>query len=212
MPTLNVWMNGEHVGEWSTLRTRTSVFHYAESWIRSAYARPLSISLPITADRELRGAVVENYFDNLLPDSAELRRRMRAHYRARSLNPFDLLSAAGRDCVGAVQLLEPDQEPIGWNRVEATRLLDVDVAELLRGIAQPEFGPNAETDDFRISIAGAQEKTALLRYAGAWHLPKNATPTTHILKLPLGLIGGARVDMSHSVENEWLCAQLLREL
>ncbi|HEU4602049.1 MAG TPA: type II toxin-antitoxin system HipA family toxin [Steroidobacteraceae bacterium] len=213
MAVLNVWMNGEHVGQWSTLRTGTSVFRYSESWTQSAYSRPLSVSLPITADRELRGSVVENYFDNLLPDSVELRRRMRSHYGARSLSPFDLLAAAGRDCVGAVQLLEPKQEPLGWNRIEANRLSEADVAELLRGVGAPVLGVHrADTQDFRISIAGAQEKTALLHYSGAWHIPKNSTPTTHILKLPLGLIGGARVDMTHSVENEWLCAQFLREL
>jgi serine/threonine-protein kinase HipA len=44
---------------------------------------------------------------------------------------------------------------------------------------------------------------------GQWYLPRGATPTTHILKLPLGLIGGMKLDMRHSVENEWLCAQIL---
>jgi hypothetical protein len=33
------------------------------------------------------------------------------------------------------------------------------------------------------------------------------------LRLPLGLVGGSRrVDLTDSVENEWLCAQILREL
>ncbi|GAP36396.1 HipA protein [Piscinibacter sakaiensis] len=44
---------------------------------------------------------------------------------------------------------------------------------------------------------------------GRWYLPRGATPTTHILKLPLGLIGGMKLDMRHSVENEWLCARIL---
>ncbi len=66
-------------------------------------------------------------------------------------------------------------------------------------------------DDFRISIAGAQEKTALLSMGGAWYRPHGATPTTHILKLPLGIVGNFRGDFSDSVENEWLCVQLLRE-
>jgi serine/threonine protein kinase HipA of HipAB toxin-antitoxin module len=47
---------------------------------------------------------------------------------------------------------------------------------------------------------------------GRWCRPLGATPTTHILKLPLGLVGGRRLDLSHSVHNEWLCAQLLREM
>jgi serine/threonine-protein kinase HipA len=37
-----------------------------------------------------------------------------------------------------------------------------------------------------------------------------STPTTHILKLPLGLVGNLQADMADSVENEWLCAELLR--
>jgi serine/threonine protein kinase HipA of HipAB toxin-antitoxin module len=44
-----------------------------------------------------------------------------------------------------------------------------------------------------------------------WYRPHGATPTTHILKLPLGLVGNFRGDLSDSVENEWLCAQLMRE-
>ena len=58
--------------------------------------------------------------------------------------------------------------------------------------------------DFRITIAGAQEKTALLKYGGSWRMPKGATPTTHILKLPLGIVGNQRADLRDSVENEWL--------
>jgi serine/threonine-protein kinase HipA len=72
-------------------------------------------------------------------------------------------------------------------------------------------GPaTAEEDELRISIAGAQEKTALTWHEGRWCRPHGATPTTHILKLPLGLVGGRRMDMRTSLENEWLCAELLR--
>ena len=42
--------------------------------------------------------------------------------------------------------------------------------------------------------------------------PMGATPTTHIFKLPLGLVGNRQADMRSSVENEWLCAQILRAL
>ena len=69
-----------------------------------------------------------------------------------------------------------------------------------------------EEDDLRIAIAGAQEKTALLRMGGKWYRPMGTTPTTHILKLPLGRVGNMRADMTDSVENEWLCGQLMNEL
>jgi serine/threonine-protein kinase HipA len=45
---------------------------------------------------------------------------------------------------------------------------------------------------------------------GQWCMPQGATPTTHILKLPLGLVGGMGLDLRESVENEWLCAQILK--
>lgn len=59
------------------------------------------------------------------------------------------------------------------------------------------------------TVAGAQEKTALLWHQNQWLLPHGATPTTHLFKLPLGRVGAMQADMRTSVENEWLCAQLV---
>jgi serine/threonine-protein kinase HipA len=214
VPSLNVWMNGELVGEWAVVRSGTSVLRYAESWVESPRARALSLSLPLTADREVRGPAVDHYFDNLLPDNADIRRRIRERFNLRTMQAFDLLEAIGRDCVGAVQLLPLSREPVGWNHINVQPLSETGVEKLLRSVtAPPPLGARDDASDesFRISIAGAQEKTALLSMAGAWFRPLGATPTTHILKLPLGIIGNFRGDFSESVENEWLCARLLRE-
>lgn len=64
-------------------------------------------------------------------------------------------------------------------------------------------------DDFRLSLAGAQEKTAHDPARQRWRRPLGATPTTHIFELPLGLVGNREADMRTPVENEWLCAQVL---
>jgi serine/threonine-protein kinase HipA len=206
-------MNGKAVAAWTTLRTGAPVLRYHEAWARSAEGRALSLSLPFTVGLEHRGDAVTNYFDNLLPDSAEIRRRLRRRFRADSDNAFDLLSAIGRDCVGAVQLLPPGVASEGWDRVEAELLKDADVDRILASVtSDAPLGQREGEHDLRISIAGAQEKTALLRMGGRWYRPIGATPTTHILKLPLGLVGNMRADMTDSVENEWLCAQLMNEL
>lgn len=206
-------MNGEPVGAWQPARGDAHTFTYAGSWVQSPRCRSLSLSLPITPSREVRGPAVLNYFDNLLPDNERIRLRLSARFRTASSAAFDLLTAIGRDCAGALQLLPDNTSPEGFDRIEAQRLGTADVARLLQGVtADPALGETSEFDDFRISIAGAQEKTALLRIQGHWHLPLGATPTTHILKLPLGLIGGRRANMSHSVDNEWLCAQILHTL
>lgn len=214
-PTLDLWMNGEHVGTWLHGRTGTAVLRYADSWVRSPQARPLSLSLPIPAGaKELRGPVVDHYFDNLLPDSDRIRERVRRRFGAASTMAPDLLGAVGRDCVGAVQLLPEGQAPAPHDRIDSEALTDDEVARALRHVtSDPVLGQHGEDiDDLRISIAGAQEKTALLRIDGRWHRPRGATPTTHILKLPLGLVGNMRADMSGSVENEWLCARIMAAL
>jgi serine/threonine-protein kinase HipA len=229
MAALCVWMNGEYVGVWSTSRNAVPVFKYDGQWATSASARALSLSLPLflgpslahslansAGPLEHRGAAVANYFDNLLPDNADIRKRLATRFKTPSTNAFDLLTAIGRDCVGAVQLLPEGQPPQGWNHLESEAVNSAQVERLLR--AATSDAPLGQTQDdgfdnsLRISLAGAQEKTALLRIGRKWHRPIGATPTTHILKMPMGLVGRMRADMSASVENEWLCAQILREL
>ena len=77
------------------------------------------------------------------------------------------------------------------------------VAEPLPGVAAAADG------ELRLSIAGAQEKTALLWHQNQWCRPQGSTPTTHLFKLPMGLVGSGQIDFSSSVENEWLCGRIL---
>lgn len=210
---LDIWMNGQHVGVWFWTRTGTSGLRYSNPWARSANARPLSLSLPMPAGGgEVTGPAVENYFDNLLPDSNNIRERLRRRFHTQSIRAADLLAAIGRDCVGAVQLVPVGTQPPAHNTVDSTPLTDVQIEALLKDIGNDAPGAQSPARDFRISIAGAQEKTALLRIGNRWHLPQGATPTTHIFKLPLGLVGNMQADMTESVENEWLCSTLLAEL
>ena len=211
---LDVYMNGELVGTWHPNRQGTSVLEYDPSWLASPRGRALSLSLPfLPGNQPHRGEHVTWWFDNLLPDSRQIRERVRQRFRLDSSDPFDLLAAIGRDCVGAVQLLPAGSEPPAVRRIDAERLTDQEVAELLRRVPTVERpGERTLEEAFRLSIAGAQEKTALLHRDGIWYRPRGATPTTHILKLPLGLVGNVGADLRDSVENEWLCLQLLHEL
>ncbi|HZH05300.1 MAG TPA: type II toxin-antitoxin system HipA family toxin [Lautropia sp.] len=201
-------MNGELVGHWSRGRTSTETFRYSPQWPRSPNARPLSLSLPIPLrDTPHSGPVVANYFDNLLPERREVRERVQRLYRTRSTQAHDLLEAIGRDCIGAVQLLPEGDTPVGYDRIDGKKMSEADIEELLRATVTKQPG-GATQEDFRISIAGMQEKTALLRKGKTWYRPTGATPTTHILKLPLGQLPN-QLDLRTSVENEWLCQRLL---
>ncbi len=189
---LGLWMNGAFVGTWN-LRAAEQTLEYDADWTASAQGRPLSLSLPFQpGNAPHRGAAVRAYFENLLPDSQDIRERIARRYRIGTTEAFDLLAQIGRDCVGALQILPMGAVPQGVDSVQATTLNEADVAKWLRGTLVSLADGPSDLDDFRISIAGAQEKTALLQVDGRWCQPHGTTPTSHILKLPLGLVGNMR--------------------
>ncbi|MGS0891200.1 type II toxin-antitoxin system HipA family toxin [Burkholderia stagnalis] len=203
-------MNGIPVGYWE-VRRGVERLVYLPAWVDDPQGRPLSLSLPFTpGNQPHQGAIVADYFDNLLPDSQPIRRRIAQRYRLDSTAPFELLASIGRDCVGALQLLPPGETPVDLDAIDGTPLDDAAVADVLRHATAAPLPGRAEPDgDLRLSIAGAQEKTALLRRGNRWLLPSGSTPTTHIFKLPMGRVGNMQADMRTSVENEWLCSRIV---
>jgi serine/threonine-protein kinase HipA len=130
--SLVVWMNGERVGVWAQPRTGAPSFQYDPAWADAPAGRVLSLSLPFTpGNTPHRGAVVTNFFDNLLPDSKGIRTRLQHRFGADTAGAFDLLAAVGRDCVGAVQLLPEGEPPAGFDRVEAEPLDEAGVERVI---------------------------------------------------------------------------------
>lgn len=204
---LYISMNGLLVGELWKLKSGALRFKYSAEWLNSPYARSLSLSLPLS-EKMYEGDVIYNFLDNLLPDNDAIRAKMQARFQTVTTQPFDLLAAVGNDCVGAIQL--SSELPSELASMKAKPLSATDVAELLKGYAFNPLGMQDTEEDFRISIAGAQEKTALLKIDGKWYLPQGSTPTTHILKLPIGVLTYNNLDLSQSCENEWLCMQIAK--
>jgi serine/threonine-protein kinase HipA len=176
--SLNAWMNGELVGTWLVDRN-SHAFRYDPSWLESPRRRSLSLSLLISGSLEIQGQQVRNYFDNLLPDNERIRSRLRRRFGLRSGEIFDLLEAIGRDCVGAVQLLPEGVTPEGWDRIDCDPLTEAQIVDLLQAVPSDTDPGSIHDDDlFRISIAGAQEKTALTRWKGRWWPCARRTRTT----------------------------------
>jgi len=141
----------------------------------------LSVGLPIgavTGPRDLRGL---DFFENILPEGPTLQ-RMAALAGVRPADTYGILTAFGRDCAGAIQVLPEAEQPgtgagSGYSPMTADDLRQVigalDVAPL--GMA-PERG-------FRPSLAGFQRKALLGRSPdGTWLLPSGDAPSTWILK------------------------------
>lgn len=207
--SLGVFLNGRRIGALHRATSGAVAFEYAADWLAWDHAIPVSLSLPLR-DQRYVGAPVIAVFDNLLPDNDAIRLRIAERIGAEGTDAYSLLSIVGRDCVGALQFLDEGAEPGPVGVVEAVPLADAEIADLLAHLAMAPLGL-APDDAFRISIAGAQEKTALLWWEGHWHKPLGTTPTTHIFKPQIGRLPNG-IDLSNSVENEHFCLTLLGEL
>jgi len=208
---LSVALNGWLVGTLDRAPNGAVSFAYAPEWLEDEQrAIPVSFSLPLREDR-YSGAEVSAYFDNLLPDNDQIRRKVAEKVGAAGTDAFNLLAKIGRDCVGALQFLPDGAEIPPPGPPQGMPLDDAEIADTIRNLAAAPLGirPDGERE-FRISIAGAQEKTAFLWNDG-WCLPQGATPTTHIFKPQLGELPNG-LDMTRSVENEHFCLTLCREL
>lgn len=205
---LGVWMNGYPVGELIKSVSGGLTFGYTPKWLDTQGARPVSLSLPLR-HQAYSGDTVYNFFDNLLPDNKLIRDRIQSCFKVPSSHPFDLLAAIGMDCVGAVQIVPKEIQPRDVRRIEGEILSDAQISKVLTNYRTAPLGMTEDDGgEFRISIAGAQEKTALLWKDDAWCRPLGTTPTTHIFKLPIGKIEHSGMDLSESCENEWLCLKI----
>lgn len=206
---LNVFVNNRLVGRLDKETSGAIRFQYHQVWLDWEHRFALSLSLPLRT-AAYRGEPVVAVFDNLLPDSEKIRRRVAERTGAQGIDSYSLLAQIGRDCVGAMQFLPDDMAPDALAPIEGEPIADDEIEALLANLELAPLGID-EDHDFRISVAGAQEKTALLFHDGRWKRPHGSTPTTHILKPQIGEIPSASgmIDMSNSVDNEHYCLQLL---
>jgi serine/threonine-protein kinase HipA len=204
---LRVLLNNRLVGHLNKAPGGAIDFRYDDTWLGWEYAIPVSLSLPLREDA-YKGEPVVAVFENLLPDSGDLRKMVAAKVGADGTDAYNLLSRIGRDCVGALQFIPDDTGDVpGQAGIAGEVLGDEDVEILLKNLSRAPLGLDAD-EGFRISVAGAQEKTALLRHEGKWLKPHGTTPTTHIFKTPIGTLQNG-IDLSNSVENEYYCLKLL---
>lgn len=208
-PPLAIRINNRPAGRLSKQASGAIEFRYDDRWLDWEHGFPISLSLPLR-ETPYTGDAVIAVFDNLLPDNGAVRRRVAERTGAQGSDAYSLLERIGRDCVGAMQFLPDDDAADGIQPVDGEPISDAQIERMLANLAQAPLGIDPE-HAFRISVAGAQEKTALLRHEGQWLRPIGTTPTTHILKPQLGGIPTAfgTIDMADSVENEHYCLKLM---
>jgi serine/threonine-protein kinase HipA len=211
---LDVYVGSSKVGSYSRTARGATAFRYDPDWLSSERAFPISLSMPLS-DRVWSGENATSYFDGLLPDDRTVRERIAAREHADSAGIFDLLAVIGRDCVGALRFVPEGFDPGDPTTMKYRPVADNEIATRIASLGTTPLGVQAD-DDFRISIAGLQDKTAFLRVdndsdVGGWQLPVGSTPTSHIFK-PAMKKGPLGDDFADTPWNEWLCLTLCRAL
>jgi len=153
---LSILMNGILIGKLEKTTRSSLTFAYDQRWLETPGARPISLSLPLV-NQVFSGDVVYNFFDNLLPDNSQIRARIQAKFHVATNQPFDLLASIGKDCVGTIQIID-GKIPSFKNEINSESLNEKEIAAILRGYQEYPLGMKNNTSEFRISIAGAQEK------------------------------------------------------
>ncbi len=197
---LTVYLQGEVAG---TLRQGDSgrlTFTYARGWLDRPGARPLSLSLPLQ-EEPFDDRLARPYFAGLLPDDLA-RERLARYLGVSRRNDFALLTEVGGECAGAVAFYPPDTAPRPVGNGDLTPLDDEALAALLRDLPRRPLHAGGE---LRLSLAGVQDKMALVLEDGVFYLPRGNRPTTHILK-------PAIEQFADTVPNEYFCMLLAARL
>jgi serine/threonine-protein kinase HipA len=198
--TLNVLLADSHAGVITQRPGGRHRFEYLPSWQENPRAIPLSYSIPI--QQQVHGTrVVTDFMWGLLPDNENTLRRWGARLKVSAHSPFSLLAAIGEDCPGAVQIVPPELDLKGRQRV--TWLKPGELEQRILALKSDAGAGRLESDTGQFSLAGSQEKTALYRVGSRWGVPQGRTPTTHILKPETGRVDGVAA-------NEHFCLNLAR--
>ena len=100
------------VGEIKGDTPADAVFTYAPEYLSRENVRPVSISLPVLKE-SFSPSQTKNYFEGLLPEGFT-RRSVARYVHADEDDYLSILSAIGRECIGAVKIDEEgasEEEP-----------------------------------------------------------------------------------------------------
>ena len=207
---MDIYFGSTKAGIYARTAAGATSFRYDDDWLASGKSFPISLSLPLSG-RIWTGDAIDHVFSGLLPDDQKVRETIAARTNADSAGTFDLLAAIGRDCAGAMRFIPEGNDPGAPDAMAFRVVDDNEISRRIDGLADAPLGmkthDGGEDEDFRISIAGMQEKTGFLYSAGGWRLPLGGTPTSHIFKPALRARGNG-LDFSDSPWNEWFCLKL----
>jgi serine/threonine-protein kinase HipA len=181
----SVRIHGQHAGVLDVDGNGGLTFQYDSAWVERGRAKPygfeLSLRLPLSS-KQFDDDLAAPYFRGMLPEDAGVRRSLAEELGLGPDDDYALLLAMGRDCPGAVSVV-PVDAPATPDRITSFRytvIFDDDLADLLKRISEaPLF---VRIDGHRSLLGGPRPKAGVVRVNGELGVPKEGSPTTHILK------------------------------
>lgn len=197
-------INDRRVGALTDLGAGRIGFSYDEGWyadwVRGA-AHPISLSLRPSSPDEVLDATA--YVAGLLPDSPHHRDMLaRELDLGDSPTDFELISRIGRDSAGALTITPEGDTGRGPKAPSVEWLTEAGLAEHLRSLPRRPLLIDDE-HGVMLSLAGVNDKAAVVVSRGRIGLPRHGAPSTHIIKVDIPRLTG-------SVLTEHFCLRLAK--
>jgi len=197
---LNVFYEDIKVGELERGEELTLSFQYSDQWLSFTNRFQLSLAMPFQKE-SFGNKITLSFFENLLPEG-EVRKTIANNHKIES--PYEFLREFGRDCAGAILLTDKNVSP-NLNRTGAE--VELQLEKIYKAIKDKQSVAEviSEENPGYLSIAGAQDKFPANYKNGNFYIPKDGSPTTHIVKVPI-----FRSGVKESIFNEFYCMKLAR--
>lgn len=195
-----MYMHAHKAGHLVQDSTGQLTFTYDPFYLQQSEAIPLSVSLPLQ-DTKFNNSQCRGYFSGLLPES-EVRKVVAKNLGISAKNDFSMLREIGGECAGALSFIVPGQEKT-LHVQDNKHLTESEFAGILRSLPQRPL--LAGEKDMRLSLAGAQEKLAIIYTEDGIALPLGSAISTHIVKPDL-------VKFPNIIYNEELCMKLAQRI
>ena len=176
---LNLWSGHRLVGRLRRDSFGHIGFRYDPDWL-SGGGFAISQTLPLGAGEfTAEQGVAHRFFANLLPEGG-FRERIVRDLKI-SDTDFNLLRAIGGECAGALSVLPVERKPLTQHSYRPIN--DEELTALVSQRGQPYSWSGEKRP--RFSLAGAQNKFAILVREGEYLLPQEESPSSHILKFEI---------------------------
>jgi len=200
MSKLIIYYQDKVVGHLEFDKDERLNFQYDKAWLGSKDRFPLSLALPLEA--KVYGHLeTKSFFENLLPEG-EIKDLLEAHGKSSIKSEFGFLQEFGGDCAGAFKILPEKVKTSKITRPKKELKLDVIYNYLNKKKSLTDVILNKEGGKF--SLAGAQDKFAVIFKKNKIYLPLDGSPTTHIIKPHVRYFNSTH-DTPY---NEYLCMKL----